>query len=164
MTKVIRITAKRDGFRRAGIAHPAVATDHAIDRFTAAQLEALEAETMLVVQGIELPEGQAPEASGDGSVVPRAEYDTLRARLDEAHDRIADLEAFPEGSSAQLLEAAIITAIETLEPGNADHFTDGGGGKPHVKAIELILGVAISADRRDRIWAQILAAREAASG
>lgn len=61
MSEVLRITAKRDGFRRSGIAHPATPTDHPIGRFTEAQIAALEAEPQLVVQRIVL---DAPPGSG----------------------------------------------------------------------------------------------------
>lgn len=47
---MIRITSKQDGFRRCGVAHPADATEHADDAFSAAQLKALQAEPMLVVE------------------------------------------------------------------------------------------------------------------
>ncbi|WP_152966478.1 HI1506-related protein [Gulbenkiania mobilis] len=47
---MIRITAKVDGFRRAGVAHPATPTDHPDDTFTEAQLTALQDEPMLVVE------------------------------------------------------------------------------------------------------------------
>ena len=53
--KVIRIVAKREGFRRAGLAHPARPVEHPADRFTPAQLAALKAEPMLVVDEIEKP-------------------------------------------------------------------------------------------------------------
>ena len=49
---MIRITAKKDGFRRCGVAHPKSATDHPDNRFTAEQLKILQAEPMLVVQVI----------------------------------------------------------------------------------------------------------------
>ena len=45
----VRIAAKRDGFRRAGIAHPKAATLHPIERFTPDQLDALRNEPMLLV-------------------------------------------------------------------------------------------------------------------
>lgn len=48
----IRITSKKEGFRRCGIAHsekPAVYPD---DRFSAEELEMLEAEPMLIVERI----------------------------------------------------------------------------------------------------------------
>ncbi|KZE34176.1 HI1506-related protein [Crenobacter luteus] len=49
---MIRITAKVDGFRRAGVAHPATPTDYPDDTFTEAQLAALQDEPMLVVEVI----------------------------------------------------------------------------------------------------------------
>ncbi|MHB1059816.1 MAG: HI1506-related protein [Rhodanobacter sp.] len=50
---MLRITAKRDGFRRCGVAHPAQPIDHPADRFTGEQTEILKAEPMLVVTEIE---------------------------------------------------------------------------------------------------------------
>lgn len=47
---MIIITAKKEGFRRCGIAHPAKPTSHADDRFSAEQLKTLQGESMLVVQ------------------------------------------------------------------------------------------------------------------
>lgn len=47
---MIRITSKRDGFRRAGIAHAALATDYKNDDFSEEQLALLQAEPMLVVE------------------------------------------------------------------------------------------------------------------
>lgn len=58
--KVLRITAKVDGFRRAGIAHPAVATDHPIDGFTEDQIKAIKGEPQLVVEEVEV-EGPEPK-------------------------------------------------------------------------------------------------------
>lgn len=46
----VRITAKVAGFRRAGMAHPAEPVDHEAGTFTEAQLAALQAEPMLVVE------------------------------------------------------------------------------------------------------------------
>ena len=48
----VQITAKKDGFRRAGVAHPAVMTEYADDAFTAEQLAQLKAEPMLTVKVI----------------------------------------------------------------------------------------------------------------
>lgn len=63
MAQLIRITAKRHGFRRAGMAHPTTPTEHPGDRFTAEQLEALRAEPMLVVETVlePPPEGDPPK-------------------------------------------------------------------------------------------------------
>lgn len=62
---MIKITAKKDGFRRAGMAHPASPTLHADDAFTPEQLAAIETEPMLVVEHIASPEaeGAAPKAA-----------------------------------------------------------------------------------------------------
>lgn len=49
---MIRITAKQEGFRRCGVAHPAVATDYPADRFSAEELKILKAEPLLVVEEI----------------------------------------------------------------------------------------------------------------
>ncbi|HXG29327.1 MAG TPA: HI1506-related protein [Nevskiales bacterium] len=61
MAKVLRITSKRDGFRRGGIAHSTTPTDHPIDRFTKEQLAAIKTEPMLTVE--EIDDGK--KASGD---------------------------------------------------------------------------------------------------
>lgn len=47
---MIKITAKKAGFRRCGIAHPKEATLHPDKRFTPEQLDILKAEPMLVVE------------------------------------------------------------------------------------------------------------------
>ncbi|MCX7204746.1 MAG: HI1506-related protein [Proteobacteria bacterium] len=47
---MIRITSKRDGFRRASIAHAALATDYKNDDFSEEQLALLQAEPMLIVE------------------------------------------------------------------------------------------------------------------
>lgn len=52
--KIVRITARRDGFRRAGIAHPVTATDYPVKAFSKAQLELLKAEPNLVVEELEV--------------------------------------------------------------------------------------------------------------
>ena len=55
---MIRITAKRDGFRRAGMAHDGT-KDWPDGTFAPEQLAALKAEPMLVVE--EIREGRTPE-------------------------------------------------------------------------------------------------------
>lgn len=63
---MIRITSKRDGFRRCGIEHPARPTCYPDGFFTAEQLARLKAEPMLVVEEVaEAPEEQGrPKARG----------------------------------------------------------------------------------------------------
>jgi hypothetical protein len=54
----LRITSRRDGFRRCGIAHPATPTTHADGQFSAEQIAVLKAEPMLIVEV--LPDPGAP--------------------------------------------------------------------------------------------------------
>lgn len=56
---MIQITAKRDGFRRCGIAHPKEATQYPDKRFTADQLKTLQNEPMLVVHVIAGVDGKS---------------------------------------------------------------------------------------------------------
>jgi len=65
---MIIITSKREGFRRAGIAHAATPTEYPDDAFTVEQLAALQAEPMLsVVVAAEVKEGDQGEITGDGT-------------------------------------------------------------------------------------------------
>lgn len=58
----IRITAKRDGFRRCGIAHLAKGKTYADDFFTPEQLDVLKREPQLVVtEGVELEQDGSDE-------------------------------------------------------------------------------------------------------
>jgi hypothetical protein len=52
---MVRISAKRDGFRRCGIAHPKDVTEYPDDRFSKKELEILKAESMLVVEAVAGP-------------------------------------------------------------------------------------------------------------
>jgi hypothetical protein len=72
MPKVLVITSKKDGFRRCGIAHPAAATEHPIDKFTADQRKMLEAEPMLVVYEKDVPD-PAPEPEPELQPEPEPE-------------------------------------------------------------------------------------------
>lgn len=47
---MIRITSTQNGFRRAGIAHPAGTTEYTDETFTKDQLATLQAEPKLVVE------------------------------------------------------------------------------------------------------------------
>jgi len=67
--KVIRITAKMDGFRRAGLTHPARAVEYPAEKFSAGELEALRTEPMLVVQELDVPE---PAKDGGDGGKPKA--------------------------------------------------------------------------------------------
>lgn len=77
---MIRISAKREGFRRCGVAHHAAPTDWPEDAWSAEQLAVLQAEPMLVVELMNTPRkgsgaasGAASEpADGQGAPVPDA--------------------------------------------------------------------------------------------
>ncbi|MFW5490427.1 MAG: HI1506-related protein [Desulfovibrio sp.] len=60
----IRITSKRDGFRRCGVAHTEKPTDYPDDRFTAGELAVLKAEPMLVVVDVEDDKADAKAKKG----------------------------------------------------------------------------------------------------
>lgn len=49
---MIRITSKREGFRRCGIAHSKTPKEYPDDKFTKEQLAALKAEPMLMVEEV----------------------------------------------------------------------------------------------------------------
>lgn len=50
MAKIVIITAKRNGYRRCGMAHPDHAVEYPASKFTAAELKILKADSGLVVQ------------------------------------------------------------------------------------------------------------------
>lgn len=79
---IVRITAKRAGFRRCGIAHPAQPVDHPADRFTAAELERLQAEPMLKVVVLDGESGQ-PLAPLPADAVP-VDVEVAEATADPA--------------------------------------------------------------------------------
>ncbi|WP_036244704.1 HI1506-related protein [Methylobacter tundripaludum] len=59
---MLRITSKREGFRRCGIAHSSTPTEHPDDRFTADELERLLDEPMLFVEVLADKPGKAATA------------------------------------------------------------------------------------------------------
>jgi hypothetical protein len=58
---MIKITAKKDGFRRCGMAHPSVPTEHPDETFSQDQLAELQAEPMLVVEVAISPDPEKPK-------------------------------------------------------------------------------------------------------
>lgn len=50
--RMLRIVAKRDGFRRCGVSHPEAPTLHDLKRFTKEEREILEAERWLIVDEV----------------------------------------------------------------------------------------------------------------
>jgi len=61
---MIRITSKRDGFRRAGMAHPKGPMEYPDDRFSEDQLTALKAEAMLIVEEVREEAGSGGQGAG----------------------------------------------------------------------------------------------------
>lgn len=61
---MIIITAKKDGFRRCGMAHSVKPVQHNDDAFSPEQLEQLQAEPMLVVELVVADEPKEPGPSG----------------------------------------------------------------------------------------------------
>lgn len=67
MAKILRITAKpREGFRRAGIHHPASPVDYAIEDFSEEQLAALKDEPRLVVEEVTVDDSEPPKKIAPG--------------------------------------------------------------------------------------------------
>lgn len=75
---MFRITAKTEGFRRCGVAHPSQPTDHPADRFTKEEIEILKAEPMLTV--VEIEEAPRPNAN---EAITKAKAAATIAELDE---------------------------------------------------------------------------------
>lgn len=75
---MIQISAKIDGFRRCGVAHPSQPIDHPGDRFTREEIEILKAEPMLTV--VEIEEAPKPNANG---AIAKAKAAATIADLDE---------------------------------------------------------------------------------
>ncbi len=79
----VTITAKVNGFRRCGIAHPDTATTYPDDHFTKAQLDELQAEPMLVVSLGTAPETGADTAAEKQIAALKAEVRTLNLQAEQ---------------------------------------------------------------------------------
>ena len=92
---MIRITSKKDGFRRCGVAHPKVATDHPDGRFSKKQLGLLKSEPMLVVEEVADSPGKntRPNVGDTVALVQAAETLEALAELEEGEDRKGVLDA-----------------------------------------------------------------------
>lgn len=66
MSQTIRITAFRDGYRRAGMAHSTQPVEHPADRFTAEQLAQLRADQRLLVEEVDQADEPAEPSTGSG--------------------------------------------------------------------------------------------------
>lgn len=81
MTKFV-ITARRDGFRRAGIAHPAAPVEHRLGHFTDEQIETLLGESMLIVE----PHGGSLEQWLEAAAADRELLRDQKAAAEKAGD------------------------------------------------------------------------------
>lgn len=76
---MIKITSKKDGFRRGGVPHPSTPTTYPDGFFTPQQLEQIQSEEMLVVEILPNPkekeEDPDPEGEGKGKGKGKKEKD-----------------------------------------------------------------------------------------
>lgn len=67
--KVLRVAAKKAGFRRGGLSHPDTAVLHDPETLEAAQIAAILAEPMLIADWVDAP---APAEDGDDATKKKA--------------------------------------------------------------------------------------------
>lgn len=106
MEKVIEITARREGFRRCGVAHSATTKEWPVDAFTPEQLEVLKADPMLIVVERDKAADKNDAARVDELVAQldaeRQKVSELTAQLEEERQKVKDLTA--ELKAAQKVE------------------------------------------------------------
>lgn len=100
----IQITAKRDGFRRCGMAHSDKTQTYADDHFSAAQLKVLEAEEQLVVVRIS-DERLASSSPGADLPAALAEIATLTSSLNSKTSDLTTAQALIEKLNVSLGES-----------------------------------------------------------
>ncbi|HDT2145324.1 TPA: hypothetical protein QHN14_003362 [Enterobacter roggenkampii] len=104
----IQITARRDGFRRLGIAHSAAGRTWPDDQFTAKELAVLESDPNLIV--VRVPD--ITEQDTSGTIQLTAERDALQSRVSELETGNIQLNKDIESLKQQLDTAnSTITAI-----------------------------------------------------
>lgn len=73
MAKKLRIVSRVDGFRRGGLAHPAKETLYDLDAFSNEQRQAIEAESNLIVDVVDVKDDKEPDGdSGKDDAKPDA--------------------------------------------------------------------------------------------
>lgn len=110
---MIRITSKREGFRRCGIAHSRAAVDYPDDRFSPEEFAVLKAEPMLLV--VEIQE-QPPEktASAAERSAEKAEEKSPEVKETAADESEKQQEQPPEETAS----AAEGSAVKKDKPRN----------------------------------------------
>ncbi|HAU4302346.1 TPA: hypothetical protein ON596_003438 [Citrobacter freundii] len=109
----IQITARRNGFRRLGIAHSANTVTWPDDHFSDGELEILENDPNLIVIRLQ----DVPETPGGDDAVSAltAERDGLKVRVSELEATVLQLNQDGEALKQQLASAnGTITELETV--------------------------------------------------
>ena len=109
----IQITARRNGFRRLGIAHSANTVTWPDDQFSDSELQILENDPNLIVVRLQ----DVPENAGDGDAVSAltAERDGLKVRVSELEATVLQLNQDGDALKQQLTSANVtITELETV--------------------------------------------------
>ena len=81
---MIRITSKKNNFRRCGIAHPDRAVDYPDDKFTKEELDKLKAEPMLIVEVLDKSQSGAKKESSLTVAQLKERLDILKIKYDPA--------------------------------------------------------------------------------
>ncbi|WP_413178382.1 HI1506-related protein [Escherichia coli] len=113
MEKVIEITARREGFRRCGVAHSATTKAWPVDAFTPEQLAVLKADPMLIVV-------ERDKASGQNDT---AQSDELAAQLDAERQKVSELTAQLEEERQKVSELTAALKAENAESGQKGEVT-----------------------------------------
>ncbi|MCG8436150.1 MAG: HI1506-related protein [Gammaproteobacteria bacterium] len=116
MSEILRITAKRDGYRRCGVAHHGT-RDHDADRFSPEETERLEADPMLVVQRF-FP-GDLPRSVKEDIAESIEEADKLRRAAEADRDAAAKALAEAKAEAERVVTAAKAEAEKLLEAARA---------------------------------------------
>lgn len=103
---MITIQAKREGFRRCGVAHSRAAVEYADDHFTPDELAVLKAEPQLVVV-------EVPDPGGSGTGRPNA-ADSIK--LVKEAGTMAELDELASGEDRKSVLAAIEARRQALTP------------------------------------------------
>lgn len=164
-TPSVTITARRDGFRRCGLAHSARPVVYAAGYFSDDQLAVLRAEPELVVvdtpsRGEAFPTTPTIEAALDAalSALREAPSGTVREFFQRM---VGDPDIQAELDREIDRQSALIAAIAELEEGNAEHFNK-DGSTPAIAALEAATGLEdVTASERDAAHAAFLEGRKA---
>lgn len=111
---MIQIVSKKDGFRRAGIAHPSTPKNYPDDFFSEAQLAEIKAEPMLVISRLpDLPEPDETEIAQAREHLAGLNVDQLKKQCDKLDIK------YPAKARRDDLVELIITNTAPAQEGNA---------------------------------------------